>query len=81
MEIFLLLSILIIAIFFGVKQILYSAKRNLFRDQASWSGKDLNIKYIHSEDNPESQENDNYLKIIANESKLYLDDQAKEEEE
>ena len=81
MEIFLLLSIIIIAIFFTVKKVLYSAKRNLFKDQESWSGKDINIKYSNSKQITDSKNNDNFLKIIAEESKFYLEDQSKKEEE
>jgi len=81
MEIFLVLAIIVLAIFFVIKNILYTAKRNLFRDQAAWSGKDINIKYINSQRIPESQKNDNYLKIIAEESKLYLQDQSNQERE
>ena len=81
MEIFLLLSIIILMIFFIVKKVYYSAKRNLFKDQAAWSGKDIKIKYSKSNQNSESKENDNYLKIIAEESKLYLEDQHKQKAE
>ncbi len=79
MKIFLLLSIIILAIFFGVKKVLNSAKRNLFRDQEAWSGKDINIKYSKTKEILESKRDNNYLKIIADESKLYLEDQSSEE--
>ncbi len=46
MKIFILLSILIIAILLIGKNFISSAKRNLFKDQAAWSGKDIKIKYI-----------------------------------
>jgi len=81
MEIFLLFSIIIFALFFGVKKVFYSAKRNLFKDQAAWSGKDINIKHSNSNEISESKKNDNYLKIIAEESKFYLEDQSKKEVE
>ena len=80
MEIFFLLSIIILGSFFVFKNVFYSAKRNLFKDQAAWSGKDIEIKYSNSKEIPESNGIDNYLKIIADESKLYLEDQSKEEE-
>ena len=76
MKIVLLLSILILAIYFIVKNLFYSAKRNLFKDQAAWSGKDIKINYSNSKENLESNRNNNYLKIIAEESKLYLEDQS-----
>ena len=81
MEIFLLLSIIVLTIIFVFKNVFYSAKRNLFKDQAAWSGKDIKIKYNNSKETSESRENDNYLKIIAEESKVYLEDQYKQEAE
>ena len=80
MKIFLLLSLLIIAILFICKEVFYLTKRNLFKDQAAWSGDDMKIKYSNSKDNLDSKEINNYLKIIAAESKIYLDDQPNEEE-
>ena len=79
MQIFLLLSLIFLAIFFIVKKIFYSAKRNLFKDQAAWSGKDIKIKYSNSKEILESERNDNYLKIIADESKVYLEDEYRQE--
>ena len=79
MRIFILFSIVIIAIYFIFKNFYYSAKRDLFKNQAAWSGKDLNIKYSKSKEISESKENDNYLKIIAEESKVYLEDQRDQE--
>ena len=79
MEIFFLLSIIILGSFFVFKNVFYSAKRNLFKDQAAWSGKDIKIKYSKSKKVSESNNNDNYLKIIAEESKLYLEDQLQKE--
>ena len=80
MKIFLLLSIIILVIFFGVKKVLNSAKRNLFKDQEAWSGKDINIKYSQTKEIPESKRDNNYLKIIADESKSYLEAQSSKEE-
>ena len=79
MRIVLLLSIFILALFFIGKKIFYSAKRNLFKDQAAWSNKDIKIKYKSSNEIAESKGIDNYLKIIADESKVYLEEQSKEE--
>ncbi len=82
MKIFFLISIIIIiaTIFLG-RKVYYSAKKNLFKDQAAWSGKDIKIKYNSSREVSESKENDNYLEMIANESKIYLEDQAKRKED
>ena len=81
MKIFILLSILIIAILLIGKNFISSAKRNLFKDQAAWSGKDIKIKYNNSRNVSDSEGNDNYLKIIAAESKNYLEDQSRVKED
>ena len=80
MKIFLLISIIILSILFIGKKFIYSAKKNLFKDQAAWSGKDIKIKYSNSKNISESQGIENYLKIIADESKIYLEDQEKKDE-
>ena len=79
MRILLLLSIFLLAILFIGKKIYYSVKRNLFKDQTAWSGKDITITYNKSKEITESKETDNYLKIIADESKIYLEDQSKKD--
>ena len=81
MKIFLIFSIIIITILLIGRNIIYSAKRNLFKDQAAWSGKDIKIKYTSSRDFSESNESDNYLKMIADESKIYLEDQSIKKED
>ncbi len=81
MEISLVLSIMILGMYFVVKKFFYSAKRNLFKDQEAWSNKDIGIKYSNSKEISGTERNDNYLKIIADESKLYLEDQSRQEEE
>ena len=77
MRIFLVLTTIIFVIYFIFKNFFYVAKRNLFKDQATWSGKDINIKYSKSKEGSESKANDNYLKIIADESKVFLEDQSR----
>ena len=81
MRLFILSSVIILIIYFILKNLFYSAKRNLFKDQAAWSGKDINIKYNNSKEIAESSENDNYLRLIAEESKDYLEDQSSQEAE
>ena len=81
MKIFIIIFIFILAFVFIGKKVIYSAKRNLFKDQASWSNKDIIIKYRNSKEIKDSKDNDNYLKVIADESKVYLDEQSKEKEE
>ena len=80
MRIFLVLSLLILAIIFIGKKVFYSAKRNLFKGQESWSGKDITIKHRNPEEIPVSKKIDNYLKIIADESKVYLENESEKEE-
>ena len=81
MKIFILFSAIIIAIILISRDFIYSAKRNLFKDHAAWSGKDIKIKYRASRDASKSKENDNYLKIIADESKIYLEDHSLRKED
>ena len=81
MKIFLTFSILIITVLVIGREVFYSAKRNLFKNQAAWSGKDIKIKYNTSKEVSTSKKNDNYLKMIAEESKIYLDSQSKKGEE
>ena len=59
----------------------YAAKRNLFKDQAAWSGKDIKIKYRNSREISGTKGNDNFLKIIADESKDYLEAQLMKKED
>ncbi len=80
MNIFLIFSIMTIALLIIGKKFIYSAKRNLFKDQEAWSGKDIKIKYNSSQKAPKSKGNKNYLKMIADESKIYLEDASNEEE-
>ena len=81
MEIFLFISIIILTIFFLIKKVFYSAKSNLFKDQEAWSGKDIKIKYNKKKEISELKNNNNYLKMVADESKFYLEDQSLQEEE
>ena len=81
MKIFIVLSLIIIVVLLISRKVLYSAKINLFKDQAAWSGKDIKIKYTKTKEISESTSPDNFLEIIAKESKVYLDDQSKKEAE
>lgn len=58
------------------KRFLLLAKRNLFKDQAAWSGKDIKIKYSKKGDSIISNKNENYLKVIADESKNFLEEDS-----
>ena len=82
MKIIFLFSILIITILLICRDFIYSAKRNLFKDQAAWSGRDIKIKYTDKKSKEISgkEEKENYLKMVADESKLYLEDHSYKEE-
>ena len=79
MKIFLLLSIIVLTIFFVFKKVFYSAKRNLFKNQAEWFSKDIKIKYNKSKEISALKENNNYLKRIADESKFFLEELSKQD--
>ena len=81
MKIFFLIFIIIITTFIVVKKIFNSAKTNLLKDQAAWSGKDIKIRYSRSGGVKDSQGDENYLKMIADESRIYLNDQSNEEKD
>ena len=81
MKIFILFSIIIITILLIGRDFIYSAKRNLFKDQAAWSGKDIKIKYNTSREVSDSKESNNFLTMIANESKNYLEAQSNRNED
>ena len=81
MKIFILFSIIIITILLIGRDFIYSAKRNLFKDQAAWSGKDIKIKYNISREASDSKESNNFLTMIANESQNYLEDQSNRNED
>ena len=81
MKIFLIFFLLTLTILFIGKRFFYSARRNLFKDHAAWSGKDILIKHRNPKEIEASKGSDNYLKIIADESKVYLEKESKKEEE
>ena len=75
MKIFILISLFIFGFFIFIRKVFTSAKRNLFKDQAAWSNKEIKIKYTKSKENSETNINENFLNIIAEESKVFLQDQ------
>ena len=81
MKIFFILTIIIIVVLLISRSFIHSAKKNLFKDQAAWSGKDIKIKYNTSREDEKSKESDNYLKMIADESQIYLEDQSNKKED
>ena len=79
MKIFLLLSLIVLTIYFVFKKVFYSAKRNLFKNQAEWFSKDIKIKYSKSKEISALKKHNNFLKIIADESKFFLEEQSKQD--
>ena len=73
MKIFIFTCIFILAIFFIGKRILYTAKTNLFKDQSAWSARDIKIKYSKKSEINDKKESENFLQMIAKESKIYLE--------
>ena len=68
MKIFFLLFTITIVIWFIGKKIFHSAKRNLIKDQAAWSGKDIKINYRNTKDiqeDKEAEKIDNYLNQLV----------------
>ena len=78
MKIFLLISIVIFGFFIFIKKVFSSAKRNLFKDQTAWSNKEIKIKYNTSKGISDPNRNENFLNLIAEESKVFLEDQNQE---
>ena len=80
MKIVFILSIIILSILFIGKKFFSLVQRNLFKDYAAWSGKDIKIKRNKSKETSEQKRDDNYLNIIADESRIYLEAESKKEE-
>ena len=78
MKIFFLISLVIFGLFIFIKKVYSSAKRNLFKDQAAWSNKEIKINYNKSKESSETNGNKNFLHLIAEESKVFLEDQHHE---
>lgn len=79
MKLLIVISLIIVVLFIVSKKVISFFKLNLVRDQRAWSGKDIKInrKDLNG-DNRTSSNNikNNYLEIIADESKIYLDEQS-----
>ena len=73
------LLILSIMIFVGKKIIIFISK-NLFKGQEMWSGKKMKIKHNKTTDSFNSENSQNYLELIADESDLFLDEESKNED-
>tara|TARA_Y100001968_G_C18820386_1_gene464345 strand:+ start:179 stop:424 length:246 start_codon:yes stop_codon:yes gene_type:complete len=81
MKIFLFICLTILILFFILRKVFYSAKSNLFRDQEIWSGKELKIKRINTTKDKDSDNNDNLLSFIAEESQSFLKGEEKKDNE
>ena len=76
----LILASLIVFMFFVLRKAILLFKVNLLRNQRAWSGKDIKInrKDLNDKNNGTSSNiiKNNYLKVIAEESKVFLDEQS-----
>ena len=78
MQLLILVSLIIIFLFIILKKAISFFKLNLVKDQRAWSGKNIKIKRNNPNENNRTSSNNiknNYLKVIAEESKIFLDEQ------
>ncbi len=79
MQLLILVSLIIVFLLIFLRKAISFFKSNLIRDQRSWSGKDIKInRKDFNGENRSSSDNkkNNYLKVIAEESKIFLDEQS-----
>ena len=81
MKISLFAILVILFIVFFSKKVFLTLKRTLFKDQSAWSGKDINIQYSKDKDDSKISKAENYLKVIADESKIFLEEQSYKEDQ
>ena len=78
MQLLIIVSLIIAFLFIVLKKIVSFIKVNLVRDERAWSGKDIKIKRMDPNQTDITSSNNiknNYLKVIADESKIFLDEQ------
>ena len=79
MKLLIIFSLIIIFSFIISKKAISFFKLNFVRDQRAWSGKDIKINHKNPNGNITTSSNainNNYLEIIAEESKIFLDEQS-----
>ena len=79
MKLSIIISLIIVFLFFILKKAVSLFKLNLIRDQRAWSAKDIKINHKDiNKNNSNSSSNikNNYLNVIAEESKNFLDEQS-----
>ena len=79
MQLLILVSLIIAFLFIVLKKAISFFKLNLFRDQRVWSAKDIKIDHKDFNGNNSTSSNkikNNYLKVIAEESKTFLDEHS-----
>ena len=79
MQLLIIVSLIILFLFVVLKKAISFFKENLVKGQRSWSGKDIKINYKDLKTkNRTSSDNikNNYLEVIADESKIFLDEQS-----
>ena len=79
MQLLILVSFIILFFFIISKRAISFLKSNLVKDQRTWSGKDIKINRKDINPNNRSSSSNtknNYLELIAEESKIFLDEQS-----
>ena len=79
MQLLIIIGLIIVLFFIITKKAISFLKLNLLRDRRSWSGKDIKINYKDLNNDKSTSSNNiknNYLKVIADESQIFLDEQS-----
>ena len=79
MKLLIVVSLIIVFLFTVLEKAITYFKSNLFRDHRAWSGKDIKINRQDlnaDKRNLSSNIKTNYLNVIAEESKIFLDKQS-----
>ena len=78
MQLLILVSLIIVFLFIVLKKVVSFFKVNLVKEQRAWSAKDIKINRKDLNGGKSTSSNNlknNYLKVIADESKNFLDEQ------
>ncbi len=76
MQLLILVILIIVFLFIVSKKAISFFKVNLLRNQRAWSSKDIKINRKDPNNNLSGNTKNNYLKVIADESKIFLDEQS-----
>ncbi len=79
MQLLIIISLIIVFLFIVSRKVISLFKVNLVSNQRAWSGKDIKINRKDLNPNNSITSNNkknNYLEVIADESKIFLDEQS-----